>query len=178
MGRPKKNVNAEFAISVEEAPETVAPVIPDLEARRQQRQPLNGRTLKLQVFGEVPGYHLYIAKDEGARIALMQQAGYEFVKHDEVSVRGSVASYNTDPGGHVRFVLGSNGPDPLYGYLMKIPLEFYEEDQAALEAANASVDDQIRAGNLKETPDEQRYIPKGGIKYQPKTAVHFKTRPQ
>ncbi len=156
-----------------------APVsTPVVEERAQRRrQPLNGRAQKLQVFGEVPGYHLYIAKDEGARIQLMQGAGYSFVAPGELQGFGAQA-HNTDPGDKVRFVLGVNGSEPMYGYLMKIPEEFWLEDQAALEQGNREIDNQIRGGKVgaKQGNDEQRYT-KPEHTYQPEVARHFRSKP-
>jgi hypothetical protein len=194
-GRPRQN--AEFTVPVDDdadqgaiaaainqvAPGLVSavaqgPTPEEIAALRATRQPINGRAIRLQVHGSIPGYHLYIAKDEGARIAMMQQAGYSFVQRGEVDVNRGASSYNTDAGGNVRFILGSNGAEPLYGYLMKLPEQFWLEDQAALEATNAEIDDQIRRGKVRETSDEQRYTPKGGIQYNPQASKLFQpTKP-
>jgi hypothetical protein len=145
----------------------------------RKRQPLNGRAQKLEVFGTIPGFHMYIAKDEGARITLMRQAGYELVAATELEGFGAQA-YNTDPGGHVRFVLGSKGSgEPLYGYLMKIPEQYWLEDQAALEKANLEIDEQIRKGSVGVTKgsDERRFIKPGEHHYEPGANTTFRSKP-
>lgn len=173
MGRPRKNVNAEFQVPVEDVEQPAAAVAPARAPVERKRQPLNGRSLKLQVFGEIPGYHLYVAKDDGARIQMMQQAGYEFVKRGEVEVGTTVSSNNTDVGDSIRFIMGSNGSDPIYGYLMKIPEEFWQEDQRALEARNQEIDDQIKFGQVNLKDDDKRYVPKGGIQYDPRAGKRY-----
>lgn len=148
-------------------------------APTRQRQPLNGRALKLEVFGTIPGYHLYIAKDEGARLMLMENAGYSFVEANELQGFGAQA-HNTDPGSRVRFVLGVKGSgEPLYGYLMKIPEEFWQEDQTAIERANREIDAQIAGGKVGETQgadDERRYT-RPEHTYQPEAAKFFRSKP-
>lgn len=182
----KQNVNAALmeAFADDEdagAAPVSAPVVTDRAQRR--RQPLNGRALRLQVFGTIPGYHLYIAKDEGARLQLMIDAGYDFVSPSELQGFGAQA-HNTDPGDKVRFVLGANGSEPLYGYLMKIKEEFWLEDQAALERVNRDIDDQIRGGRVgvkqgaeagDPASDERRYT-KPEHNYNPESARIYRSR--
>lgn len=167
------NLNSILTDAVESftGTEGIAPV--------RRRQPLNGRAQKLEVFGTIPGFHMYIAKDEGARISLMKQAGYELVQATELEGFGAQA-YNTDPGGHVRFVLGTKGSgEPLYGFLMKIPEQFWKEDQAALEKANLDIDDQIRRGLVGATKggDERRFIKPGEHHYEPGASSTFVSKP-
>lgn len=160
--------------------EGIAAVTPKARTPVQRRrQPLNGRALKLEVFGEIPGHHLYIAKDEGARLMLMENAGYSFVEEGELQGFGAQA-HNTDPGTRVRFVLGVKGSgEPLYGYLMKIPEEFWQEDQAAIEKANREIDAQIRGGMVGSTQgadDERRYT-RPEHTYQPEAPKFFRSKP-
>lgn len=178
MSETTKNLNAVLAAAFTDE-EGVTPVSPAPAAARARRRPLNGRALKLEVFGSVPGHHMYIAKDEGARIQLMLDAGYAMVQATELQGLGA-AAHNTDPGGNVRFVLGlKNSGEPMYGYLMKIPEEWWEEDQAAIEKRNQEIDDQIRQGQVGATADEgeQRYIDRSRHHYDPAAAKHFRTKP-
>lgn len=135
------------------------------ELRKTRRRPLNGLTEKLKVYGEVPGYHLHIANDDGNRLVEVQAAGYDFVSSTEItSVNGNLTSFNTDAGGRVRYVVGTDPQgEPMYGYLMKIPQELFEEDQLELEKRNQQVDLAIRSGHYNEKPNERRYIPATGI---------------
>ena len=159
------------------APAAVASAGPsreEIDAIRANRQRLDGRVEKLKIHGTIPGYHLHIFNEDGARLEEAQRAGYAFVKRNEIQAVGrDVASFNTDPGENVRFTVGKrdNG-NPMYGYLMKIPEEIFQEDQQALEEYNTGVDGAIRRGSVG-TKDEatmdtkQRYIPTSGTTYSP-----------
>jgi hypothetical protein len=119
---------------------------------------LNGMTLKLEVHGTVPGYQLAVINDDKNRIREVQMNGWQFVQDDEIDgVNANVTSFNTDPGSLVRFAVGTkeNG-EPLYGYLMKLPLEIWEEDQAAKEQQNAKVDSIIKRGRIPGESDDER----------------------
>lgn len=96
------------------------------------------------------GFHGHIFNDTPGRIQQALDVGYEFVEANEVgSVSTNVVSRNTDIGDKVRFLVGSTDKgEPMYAYLMKIRKEFYEEDQAALNARIDITDDAIRGGKL------------------------------
>jgi hypothetical protein len=130
-----------------------------------RRRAINGLTEKLKVYGEIPGFHLHIANDDGNRLVEMQAAGYSFVDANEIEgTNGNISSFNTDPGGKVRFVVGTQAQsEPMYAYLMKLPLEFFDEDQAALETSNARIDSAIINGQFNQQANERRYIPSTGI---------------
>jgi hypothetical protein len=167
----------EIFAGAEIAPSAVAaegPTREEIESIRANRQRLDGRVEKLKVYGSLPGYHMHIFNEDGARLDEAQRSGYAFVKRKEIqNVGRDVASFNTDPGENVRFVVGKrdNG-NPMYGYLMKIPEEIFQDDQMAMEAYNAGVDGAIRRGSVG-TKDEatsdtkQRYIPTSGTTYSP-----------
>lgn len=111
---------------------------------------LGGFTRKLEVYGEVPGYHLHIANDDGNRIAECQRHGFEFVLHDEIKgVNGNVTSFNTDLGSKVRFLVGTRRDgEPMYGYLMKLPIEIWEEDEQLRNDRAMAPINQMRSGRL------------------------------
>jgi len=135
---------------------------------RARRNVFNGTSQKLAVHGDIPGYHMHIFNDVPGRIEEALSAGYEFVSPSEIGgVASGVVSRNSALDDKVRFLVGSNGAgDGLYGYLMKIKNEWFEEDQAAIQSRNDVVDSAIRAGqNVKAgTSTEGFYTPKGGIK--------------
>jgi hypothetical protein len=137
-------------------------------APRKTRKSFNGTTGKLSVGNQIAGYHMHIFNDEPGRIEEALAVGYEFVLPDEVGgVTTNVVSRNTDIGDKVRFLVGTNAKaEPQYAYLMKIQQEFYEEDQAALQAGNDRVDDAIRGGKLMKDgySTEGFYTPKEGIR--------------
>lgn len=127
-----------------------APVESNKEARRtRQRGTFNGTRQKLQVGNSIPGYHLYIFNDTPGRITAALENGYEFVSPDEVGgTTTNVVSRNTDLGDKVRFLVGSNEGEPMYAYLMKIKQEWWDEDQAELQAKNLKIEQAIRGGKL------------------------------
>ena len=130
------------------------------------RNVFNGTVGKLTVRGTIPGYHLHILNDLPGRIDLAVQGGYEFVLANEIeSVTTNVSSRNTDVGDKVRFLVGKNDTGtPLYAYLMKQRLEWYDEDQAALAEKNQKIDDAIKRGKTPGTTPDNFYVPRGGIK--------------
>ena len=134
----------------------------------RRRNVFNGTEGKLQVRGTIPGYHLHILNDVAGRIETAQQGGYEFVTHDEIeSVTSNVTSRNTDIGDKVRFLVGkTDNGNPLYGYLMKIKQEWYDEDQAAIAAKANKIDAAIKRGKTPGIDSEGFYVPSGGVKLQ------------
>ena len=147
---------------------TEQPKAPSIEGapRRIKKGVFNGTRGKLVVDGEVPGYHMHIINDDRTRLQDATDNGYEFVNPDEIKgVSENVVSRNGELGkDRVRFLVGSqeNG-QPMYGYLMKIRQEWYDEDQVELQAQNDKIDNAIRRG--KTTGDNPAfYIPRGGIK--------------
>lgn len=138
-------------------------------AERKKRGTFNGTQAKLVVGHEIPGYKLYGFNDDAGRIQDALDTGWEFVSPEEVGgVRNGVVSGNTDLGDKVRWRVGKleNG-EALYCYVMKIRQEWYDEDQAALQARNDAIDEAIRGGRVQKEgySTEGFYTPKGGIKY-------------
>ena len=135
-------------------------------ATRKKRNVFNGTESKINVNRTIPGYHLHVLCDEGSRIQEALDSGYEFVTPAEVGgVSENVVSRNGDLGERIRYVLNPRTGDgsQKYGYLMKIRQEWYEEDQAELQAKNNRIDAAIRKGKVTgEQPGF--YSPPGGIK--------------
>lgn len=141
--------------------ETAAEAAARIRAEREggtRPRALDGTTKRLEVFGEIPGYHLAILNDEDNRLYQAQLHGWAFVDADEIGgVNENVTSFNTDPGERVRFVVGTkkNG-EALHAYLMKLPEEIWQDDQQAHHARDQYVDAQIRGGHAPgETTDDQ-----------------------
>lgn len=145
-----------------------------IQERRKGRQSMNGLKGRLDIkFNYGNDFYTYIFRDDPGRIQAALQAGFMFVKADEVeSVPGELGGGDTDASGHFRVVLGhrDNG-QPQYGYAMKQPWEFRNDDLAEREMQNLEVDQQIREGKLAMTPGEQRYIPRDTpVVYNPVTS--------
>ena len=132
---------------------------------RKRRNVFNGTEAKISVRTQIEGYHLHVFTDTGGRIQEAMDSGYEFVRPDEVGgVSENVVSRNGDLGERIRYLVNprAEGTEQ-YGYLMKIRQEWYEEDQAELQAKNNRIDASIRKGKI--TGDNSAfYQPTGGIK--------------
>lgn len=132
---------------------------------RGKRASFNGTEGKLRVSHQIPGYHLHIFNDTPGRIEQALEVGYTFVSPDEVGgTSTNVVSRNTDLGDKVRFLVGTDGLNPQYGYLMKLPQEYYEEDQKELQDRNDLSDKAIRSGKLNKDGQSSDGFYDAGIK--------------
>lgn len=107
---------------------------------RNKRVPFNGMRLKLEVDEatkrrlEAEGKVAVWMTDKGGKLQSAQASDYEFVtekKGQEDSPRSLRVGTNKDGSAQI-------------GYLMEIPKEYYEEDQAAIEEKNAAIDSAIK----------------------------------
>lgn len=132
---------------------------------RKRRNVFNGTEAKLGVRSQIPGYHLHIFTDVGSRVQEAIDSGYEFVTPTEIGgVSENVVSRNGDLGERIRYLVNprAEGTEQ-FGYLMKVRQEWFEEDQAELQAKNNRIDSAIRKGKMGgDSP--QFYVPNGGIK--------------
>ncbi len=134
---------------------------------RAKRKTFNGTEGKLRVNHEIEGYHLHIFNDTPGRIDQALDVGYEFVSPNEVGGVGvNTVSRNTDIGDKIRFLVGTDGNNPQYAYLMKIRKEFYDEDQQAIQERVDATDAAIRQGKLTKEghTTEGFYVPREGIR--------------
>ena len=154
----KARVLAKQAAAVE-----VAPVAAKDGKQRKRRNVFNGTQGRLSVNYTLPGYHLHVITDKDGRIMEAVDGGYEFVTPDEVGgVSENVVSRNGDLGDRIRFLVNPRGEgEEKYGYLMKQRMEWYEEDQIALQQKNNAIDAAIRRGKISEF--QGSYLPQGGI---------------
>jgi hypothetical protein len=153
------------------------------EKRKQGREriPMSLPQQKLAV-PELPGYHLHWMIGRPDRIAQAERAGYTFVTQDEVDMNttgladGTDSSGHTDLGSRVSHVSGTDERgEATRLYLMKLPLEYWEEDQAKLAQVNENIAATIRGERGIQATGEgmdnsHRYAPDGGNKnlFQPK----------
>ena len=164
---PKSEVNENTSVPRETAAEAAARIRAERAAGTRPSR-LDGFNLKLQVYGTVPGYQLSIMNDDRNRIAEAQMHGWAMVQASEIEgVNSNVSSYNTDPGGMVRFLVGTKDTnEPLYGYLMKLPQEIWDDDMAQRLAFNQRNDALIKGGgvpNENAADREQRYAKPFGV---------------
>jgi hypothetical protein len=80
-------------------------------------------------------------KVDGSRILMFKNAGYEFVKYDEDLGIGSDGIYHTENVGSI--VRLPDGGEQ-YLYLMRVPKEWYDEDQAAKMAEIDHVENKLK----------------------------------
>jgi len=133
---------------------------------RARRGVFNGMRQKLQVMGEVKGYHLCWINDTPGMIMQAKEGGYSFVDEQEIQMaNNNVVSRNASEGTHVKVLVGTNEDNsPMFAYLMKILDEHYEEDQGDIQSYNDKIDEQIRGGNVDgQVGKDGRYIPASGI---------------
>lgn len=94
---------------------------------RPTRTPINGARQILSVKGKEPGYEYRIVNDEGDRVALLQEQGYEIVTDKDVKIGDRRIANPTQEGTPAKVSVGGG----VQGYLMRIKKDWYEEDQAA-----------------------------------------------
>lgn len=107
---------------------------------RPKRTPINGRNI-LSVTGKEPGYVYRIVNNVGDRVEMFKNAGYELVKATDVAVgdrrvdsasaEGSIATVSVDATG-------------TKAYVMRIPQEWYEDDQRAKQAQVDELEQSMR----------------------------------
>lgn len=109
---------------------------------------------------------MHIFNDSPGRIQAAIDSGYEFVSPDEVGgTMENVTSRNTDLGDKVRFLVGTDGNDPVYAYVLKIKEEWWKDDQADLQKRNDATDAAIRSGKLTKDGMSSDGFYNAGIKY-------------
>lgn len=96
-------------------------------SERPQRVPIHGLRDKLSVTGQEAGYHYVWVNDYN--VDTYEQGGYDFVTHN-VSVGDKHINTASSEGGKVSLPVG-NG---VTAFLMRIPDEFYTEDQNEAQA--------------------------------------------
>ncbi len=132
------------------------------KSQRKKRTPLGAPSYKLAV-EERPGYVRRWINDAGNRLNDAREGGYEFAS--DVNVGTGSEDGNTDIGSRVSRVVGKHEDgSPMRAYLMEIPKEYYEEDQAEKQKHVDQIDDMIRNGDVNRENDDGRYIPKEGIR--------------
>ena len=97
---------------------------------------------KLQFAGKDPSYRYRVVNDNPGRLAMFQQAGYEFCYSEEREADKGAA----EAGGVDTRIVADAGRG-VKGYLMRIPREFYDEDQAAKIEKVKATEDQLKNRN-------------------------------
>ncbi len=145
--------------------------IPEPVEQRSRRIPMSTARRRLEV-PIIPGYNLHWFLEKNVEQA--QQGWYEFVSRDEVHLNqhspgtSFLVSGNQDLGTNVSIVTQA-GDGPTRLYLMKIKLEYFNEDQEALQNMNLDrlkaifVDQQVFAPGA--SPDALQMRPRDAVTY-------------
>ena len=118
----------------------------ETQSEVRTRIPMSLPELQLEA-PPIPGYHTHWIRGEARRLAKAHKAGYTFVEDDEVQLNrtgianGPMDTGNHDLGSKVAVVGGSDGV-PLY--LMKLPLQYWLDDQYAASLAQEKVASMLR----------------------------------
>lgn len=133
---------------------------------RPTRVPVSGNRDILTVMGKDNDYKYRWVKDineSGQRIFKFRQAGYEFVDATTAAQYGigSDSVYDaSDLGSLIRKPAG----DGTHLYLMRIPMEFFEEDQATKQQDIKKTENQIMRERNPDSPvDDGQY---GNVKFE------------
>lgn len=113
-------------------------------AQRQRRSPLDGARDILTVYGKDPNFvYRWVRNDEG-RIQWFQERGYEVVTRDH-----EVGQTAVDSGSKLGSAVTKFGGGTVTLVLMRIPKEWYDEDQAAKEASIAATEKAMQDPNIQ-----------------------------
>lgn len=105
---------------------------------------------KLEFGGKDPNYAYRVVNDNPGRLAMFQQAGYEFC-HSETRE----ADKGTAEAGGLDTRIVADAGRGVKGYLMRIPKELYDEDQANKIESVKRTEDQLK--NRKPNPKKGEY---------------------
>lgn len=99
------------------------------KTRTRRRVPLNGRNV-LTVDGKDPNFRYRVVNDEGSRVEILKERGYEVVEARSVRIGDRRVA---TPGAEGTVATAHVGGG-LKGVVMRIPNEWYEEDMAEKQA--------------------------------------------
>lgn len=121
-------------------------------AKRPARIPVSGNRDVLTISRKDPAFEYRIVKDKPGRVDKFLVGGYEIVTN-ETQVGDKRVGVPAQEGSPVKISLGGGEQ----GYLMRIPKEWYDEDQKAkqdaLDAQESAMKRQHRSDGLTGTTD-------------------------
>lgn len=128
---------------------------------RKKRVPLGVPRSKLTVPQRAGYNRRWINDDSKGRLQHAIEGGYTYVTDPNLRVGEDGAA--DKPDSRVSRIVGrGEGNKPLRAFLMEIPSEMYQEDQASKQSALDEVDRAIRKGRLRSDGEEHRYVPEDG----------------
>lgn len=117
----------------------------DRTKTRKKRPPINGRGDVLTLSNTDDGYVYRVFNDKGTRVAQHKDYGWETVSADDITI----GTRNTVKAGTVASVTVDSS-DGTQGVVMRIPREWYDEDQKAKQTAIAKTEEQITGESEKD----------------------------
>lgn len=143
---------------------------------RKERIPFGVPQSRLTVANQDPNFVYRWVNDDGrGRLDRAVQGGYEFAP-DTMRVGTGSRDGNSDVGSKVSRVVGTQeGGAGMRAYLMRIPRDLYNEDQAAKQRQVDEIDKAIKRGDAHKSGDDNRYVPSAGISLSDKTMQRSKT---
>lgn len=138
---------------------------------RKERVPLGVPRRHLQV-PERPGYVRRWVNDDGkGRLQAALIGDYTYVEDPSLRVGEDEGQSHADS--RVSRIVGrTHEGKPMRAYLMEIPRELYQADQASKQSALDEVDRAIRKGRLIPQGEASRYVPDRGIKVERELKQH------
>lgn len=118
-------------------------------AERPTRVPMSGQRLRMHISEEEqdPAFHYAWINDDGDLIFRAKRAGYTHVEREEMPTWGEIS---VDSANSVDSVISMPVGQGKTAYLMKQPMEFYEEDKAAadrlVDAREADMKKELNSG--------------------------------
>jgi len=135
------------------------------ERRKETRVPLSQFYRKLSFEDQEEGFEYRWINDKGDRIRRAKQGSWEFIEDDGFQIGDEhIVNGPTEGKGTVveKVVDQDTG---MKAYLMRIPKEYYDEDQKAKQAQIDDTEKQLMRGH-DENDDPSRYIPEGAMKIE------------
>ena len=122
--RPMRKALSSVPAQSVEQPEAIAHQSERPNRSKPTRVKFNNRN-KISFDGMDPNYVYRVVNDKDGRIAKMEEIGYELVESD-----GQIGDYRVAEGSKMGRALSKPVGNGVTGYLMRIPKEYYDEDQA------------------------------------------------
>ncbi len=121
----------------------------------------NAHTRKLVIYSKdgdpndpVPGFRTYWFNDDGNRIQLALNSGWDFIDRSEVMMGVELGPDNKDLGSKVRYVVGTlRSGDPMYAYCMKQRNDIAAAHAAERQAVNERIYQSLRQGQSVPNPN-------------------------
>lgn len=150
-GQDTNIIEVEGGFALERKPET----------RRKKRVPI-GQRQRIYIDPKLkkPGYKHRVVNDAEGRLDMFEEAGYEFVRDPKIQIGDDRIENPSQMGSAVKTLVGKkpNG-EPMFGYLMRIKKEWYDEDQ---QVKHEKIEDSMEA--IKNQPKKEGQY--GSIKIQ------------